>query len=226
MERSNATELVYAPRSRRNRTWLRLSRLVRSTLALTVSTAAAAHADVPVSGKGPQELAWVDQIVQDYKRVRSVGSAIVAIANPAGCVVYQRGFNSIPENAPMRIASIEKPLTAELIYELAAENRLSLGHYAFYLGQPESAWLGIEPAFGLGDDRLRDVTIEHLLHHQGGWYQNESGDPMFQTREIVPAVGGPLPGTREDVVRYVLSRPLDYTPGTGCDTEKSDPGSG
>ena len=77
-----------------------------------------------------------------------------------------------------------------------------------------------------GDGRLGDITVEHLLRHQGGWDETVEPlyDPMlnelyvsrqYNVTDIAAELGrrgGRL--ARADIVRYVLRQPLAFAPGS------------
>jgi Beta-lactamase len=81
------------------------------------------------------------------------------------------------------------------------------------LAQPGGGILHITP-FGTPDTRLKDITVQQLMDHQGGWDRDASGDPMFESIMIANALGVPSPPSQTDTVRYMMGRPLDFTPGT------------
>ena len=64
------------------------------------------------------------------------------------------------------------------------------------------------------EPRLRDITIRQLLQHTGGWDRDKSFDPMFRSERIASATNTPPPATAVNVIRYMLSRELDFDPGT------------
>jgi N-acyl-D-amino-acid deacylase len=64
------------------------------------------------------------------------------------------------------------------------------------------------------DPRMKDVTVRHLLQHTGGWNRDKSGDVMFQSLRIAKTLGIASPPSARDVIREVLSRPLDFDPGS------------
>jgi N-acyl-D-amino-acid deacylase len=63
------------------------------------------------------------------------------------------------------------------------------------------------------EPRFREVTIEQLLRHTGGWDRDRSFDPMFRPKKIADELGIAAPADSTAVVRYMLGRPLDFTPG-------------
>src|SRR5690606_35302102 len=62
--------------------------------------------------------------------------------------------------------------------------------------------------------RLADVTVRHLLMHQGGWNRDLVGDLTYREVTIAAAMGVSSPPGRWNTVRYILGRPLEHTPGT------------
>jgi CubicO group peptidase (beta-lactamase class C family) len=56
--------------------------------------------------------------------------------------------------------------------------------------------------------------VRELLHHTGGWDSTSSGDPMFRPLTIARAMGTDPPPSCETVIRYMLGKPLEFTPGT------------
>lgn len=69
------------------------------------------------------------------------------------------------------------------------------------------------PAGSTPDSRLADITVLHLLKHQGGW--GKGTEPMFLpvSRKAAEELGAPQPSTCETIIRYMMGRPLDYAPG-------------
>jgi N-acyl-D-amino-acid deacylase len=61
---------------------------------------------------------------------------------------------------------------------------------------------------------LKEVTIQHLLDHKGGWDRDAGFDPMFRPREIARALGKNGPASSEDVVHYMAGQPLQFDPGS------------
>ena len=51
------------------------------------------------------------------------------------------------------------------------------------------------------DDRLRSITIRHLLQHRGGWDRDVSFDPMFQSIRFAEALHCPPPAGPGEVIR-------------------------
>jgi N-acyl-D-amino-acid deacylase len=115
---------------------------------------------------------------------------------------------SIPvrESTLFRLASVTKPITAAIVRMLAREGRLTLDSRVFPL-------LELAPESERGDRRLNDITVEHLLNHQGGWDLAESFDPMFHQTEIRRDLNLAQAPEIHDIIRYMLRQPLQFDPG-------------
>ena len=58
--------------------------------------------------------------------------------------------------------------------------------------------------------------MQHLLDHAGGWNQFTSPvhDPVFRTIQISTNMGLNYPAAPTNVISWMFSKPLDFTPGT------------
>jgi CubicO group peptidase (beta-lactamase class C family) len=182
-----------------------------------------------------QELVIFDMLMQNYMADNDLDAGVLAISID-GCAVYQRGFgyarnmtDPLPENTPMRLASVEKPHTAAVIRHLVADGVIDLGDFVFDVGQdlrvgqraildasaPASTYYPYDGDYG--DPRLGEITIEHLLFHLGGWDRVIAYDPFgtAKTVEIGNATGSypSSPPGRTNIVRYMMSEPLQFGPG-------------
>ncbi|MGV3503144.1 MAG: serine hydrolase domain-containing protein [Adhaeribacter sp.] len=134
-----------------------------------------------------------------------------------GRLVYSQGFGLADSSLPaqprqlFRIASLSKPLTALAILQLQQQGRLKLSDKVF---GPK----GLLPyaAYPFTDRRLLQVTVQQLLQHTAGWdrHLNVGGDPMFNPVHIAREMGVPAPADAATIIRYVLKRPLDFSPGS------------
>lgn len=206
--------------------WLLFCLAVMFTLsAATIEVAHAERvnlaADLPMSGVPVPALAAFDQTMQQYMAERSIKAGELTVMKN-GVIVLERGYGwqdkseqrQLPPDALFRLASIIKPVTSAAIKKLAVAGKLSLSDPVFCLpGSPASCLLDIAP-FGTPDPRLKDVTVQNLLDHKGGWDRDLSGDPMFQSIAIANALGVASPPSKQDTVRYVMGQALDHTPGT------------
>lgn len=174
----------------------------------------------PVSGLPRAELTALDSAMNHFMRDRSISAGVLCVAKD-DTILYERGFGwrdfahtePLRASAPMRVASLAKPVTAAAIHKLVNQGDLTLTDNVFDLGQSGGGILTITP-FSTPDSRLKDITIQHLLDHKGGWDLTLSGDHTNRPLTIATALGVSLPPTQEQVIRWATGQPLDHTPGT------------
>jgi CubicO group peptidase (beta-lactamase class C family) len=63
------------------------------------------------------------------------------------------------------------------------------------------------------DKRVFDITVAHLLSHEGGWSQRY-GDQMFMPQVVAQQMNAPLPVDLKTIIRFALGKKLHFTPGT------------
>lgn len=121
------------------------------------------------------------------------------------------------------ISAISKAFTSIAILKLYDEGKIKLEAKVF--GQdgilPDiTPWNGDHV-----DERIYDITIENLLYHTAGWDYSHSdmADPMLNsallkrgttTKNITKDMNLKKSPTATDIISYMLSTRLDYTPGT------------
>ncbi len=136
-----------------------------------------------------------------------------------GRLVYNRGFGYsntssstfVQPNSVFRIASLSKPITSVGIMKLFEQGLLTLDSKVF----GPTGILNDTTYQNILDSRITDITVRHLLQHQGGWNRNISGDPMFNAYSIASYMGVPPPGDAITMIRYMLANTmLDFDPGT------------
>lgn len=113
------------------------------------------------------------------------------------------------EDHIFRIASVSKLITAAGIMKLEEQGRLSLDDKVF--GKD-----GILSEYGNSpiDRRYLDITVDNLLRHEGGFYE-EVLDPVFDTAEIMKMYGlDEVPDHRTLISTLFHRHPLRFTPGT------------
>jgi CubicO group peptidase (beta-lactamase class C family) len=178
-------------------------------------------ADLPMTGTYVPELQAVDTLLQNFMVGKPIPGGTITITHNDK-VIYERGIGysdasrlvPMPETALMRLASVSKPVTASAIHQLAKDGQLDLNAKVFNIAENEGI-LDITPYNGtLGDSRLRDITVQHLLEHQGGWNRDTAGDLAFRDVQIANAMGVPSPPGIANSAQYIVSRPLQFTPGT------------
>ncbi|MDE5797348.1 MAG: beta-lactamase family protein, partial [Muribaculaceae bacterium] len=111
----------------------------------------------------------------------------------------------------MRMASASKLVTAIAVMKLCEDGKLSLQSRVF---GPNGILNDNSYTEAMCDPRMLDITVDHLLLHQGGFGRG-AGDPMFTTREIMAAKHLDTPPTPEELIRIVLGRRIAFTPGAG-----------
>lgn len=170
------------------------------------------------TGTAVPALAPYDTFVRGLlSRYRIPGASIAITQN--GRLVFARGYGVMDANgAPVqpttlfRIASLSKVITSVAVMKLVEQGKLSLDGPAFALLPDLLAPPGTTP-----DPRLRDITIRQLLAHSGGWDRNKTPggfDPMFTPERVVAALRVASPPSTENIIRYMMGQPLDFTPGT------------
>jgi len=159
----------------------------------------------------------VEKSIRSFMHRWDVKGASVAVSKN-GKLIYARGFGLVDTVTreltepfhKFRIASISKLVTAVAVMKLAEEGRLSLNDKVF----GENAILN-DPYFSNPKDiRAYDITVAHLLSHEGGWSQRW-GDQMFMPLTIADQMGVELPVDTKTIIRFALDKRLHFTPGTG-----------
>lgn len=124
------------------------------------------------------------------------------------------GLASAPfGSAVSRTASIIKPVTAAAIQQLATKGTLALSDRVFCTGANTPCWLPSDLLPAGADARAKDITIAHLIAHEGGWDKTVSGDPAAMEATIRDSLGLQRPPVRAEIIRYVMAKPLDAAPG-------------
>ena len=131
---------------------------------------AQAETTLPVSGPAVPELVAFDDAMLAFMDEKGIEAGLLGVMKD-GVVVLERGYGwqdsghaeGLPATAMMRIASVTKPLTAAAIRRLVDQGLIGLDDYVFDLGQAEGGLLGLTPFLSLGDARLADITVQHLL---------------------------------------------------------------
>jgi CubicO group peptidase (beta-lactamase class C family) len=150
----------------------------------------------------------IAEIANGFLRTHGVPGLSVAVARQ-GQIVYAQGFGladpatgeEVTPDKLFRIASISKPFTAVALFALIEKGRLHLDDKVFGAG----GILGFD--FGTRPYRryVEDITVEHLLTHTAGGWQNDGADPMFSNFAMNHA----------QLVSWTLDNvPLKNAPGT------------
>ena len=169
----------------------------------------------PVSGKTHQDFAPFDEMMMRFVEEHDVPGAALAVTRNSR-VVYSRGFGhaDVEQKLPVRpdslfrIASVSKPITAVAVLQLVQASKFGLNDRVFDV-LPATDWLPSKH-----DERLKRISVKQLLQHTAGWDRDKSFDPIGVPHKVATVVNHPLPVSPEDVVRYTLTLPLDFDPGT------------
>lgn len=158
-----------------------------------------------------------DRAFGSFLRKWNIAGASVAVSE-GGKLVFAKGYGladttdsvSVEPYHRFRIASISKLVTAVAIMKLCEEGKMTPGDRVFgpegILDDPEFS----EPK----DKRAFNITVTHLLNHEGGWSQRY-GDQMFMPHVVADAMGVPTPVSTSTIVRFALGKRLHFTPGQG-----------
>ena len=194
--------------------------LAASVVCVSLFLAAQALAEMPITGKPAPDLAVLDQEMTQFMQQHDISAGSLSVMKDGKMVLHhvygwQDEQRKVPlrEDAIFRVASVTKPFTAAAIRKLIAEGKFRLKTKVFRLPGSEEGLLELEP-LGEPDPRLKDVTVDHLLHHRGGWNRKLAGDLTYQEKDIAKAFGVPSPPGRELTVRYIMGQPLQHDPGT------------
>lgn len=162
------------------------------------------------------EMKVMDMTIARFLKKWNVAGASVALVKD-GKLLYAKGFGvsdldtreAVQPSHIFRVASISKLITAVAIMKLHEEQKLHLDNPVF---GPKGI-LNDSIYSYYSDPRIPEITVRHLLQHQGGW-SRKGDDPMFMPLEIAKKMGVQPPASEEVVIRYVLTKPLDFSPGT------------
>lgn len=175
---------------------------------------------LPWGGESAPGLAPFDWAMTTYMKKNHITAGLLGVMKD-GEVILQRSYGwSDPErkeplapDALMRIASLTKSFTAAAVRHLIDSGVISYDDPVFDLDGDGSGLLKIRPFPALGDKRLRQITVEHLLEHRGGWDSDSAGDLTFAELEVTESMGVSSPPSRHDVARWILGHPLQFKPG-------------
>lgn len=162
------------------------------------------------------QLAPFDRLMTEFLEKNQVPGAALAVVYE-NRLVLARGYGwsnqeeklAVEPTSMFRIASLSKPLTAVAIFKLVEAGKLSLDDKVFDLLKLQDE---VPEGYSL-DPRWREITIDQLLHHTGGWDRDVSFDAMFRAVEIAEQLEVPAPAKPWDVIRYMLGQSLDFDPG-------------
>jgi CubicO group peptidase (beta-lactamase class C family) len=163
------------------------------------------------------EFAGLERTINSFMRRWEIAGASVAVAKE-GKLVFAKGFGFADKNSNLhvepynkfRIASISKLLTAVAIMKLSEQGKLSVYDRVFGNEGILNDSVFNDPR----DKRIYNITIAHLLSHEGGW-STRWGDQMFMPLVVAENMGLKPPVDTKTIVRFALNKNLHFTPGTG-----------
>ncbi|OHB56512.1 MAG: hypothetical protein A2Y07_09325 [Planctomycetes bacterium GWF2_50_10] len=165
---------------------------------------------VPVTGANAVNVKLLDEVMLKYRKKIGCSAATLAISKQ-GRIMYRRGYGwidmerTIPTGPDtlIGIASCGKSMCAASIRQLAKERRLDLNGKVFEM-------LAIKPQGPIRDERVKDITINHVLAHMGGW----GADPGWAAMERARKAGFKDPIAMETILGFIMTEPLEDEPGT------------
>jgi CubicO group peptidase (beta-lactamase class C family) len=171
---------------------------------------------LPASGPIVPELAPLRQAMTNYMSVNNFKAGTIALMKDSR-LVFREGYGWRDTNLSIvihpdnicRLASVSKPITISAITKLVNDGKLTMGTKVY-------SYLGIQPWGGvLADSRIANITVQNLVDHSGGWYGGGSGaEWVFRTIDVSSAMGLDYPAAASNIISWVFSKPLDFTPGT------------
>src|SRR4028118_1828342 len=153
-----------------------------------------------------------------------------------GKLIYMRAFGTANQAGTeatqpyhmFRIASVSKPITSVAIMKLIENGQLNLSDKVFGPG----GILNTDPYFAnanISDQRVYNITIQHLLEHSAGWNRNlpmppgplspypfsyPHSDPIAFPLHVTQTLGEANPVTRRALIKFSIQKGLDFAPGT------------
>jgi N-acyl-D-amino-acid deacylase len=181
---------------------------------ITTPTFFPAGTAIPATGPDVPNVAALDALVGDMIRKWNLPGVTFALARD-GRLLVARGYGYqdyearqlMQPDTMIRVASVSKFITSLAIMRLRDRGQLDLD-------QPFMNILTEYSVASGGDPRLRNITLRHLLQHSGGWNRTLFEDWTNQPFVVSRALGIPTPPICPDVIRYAMTQPLQFDPGT------------
>ena len=160
------------------------------------------------------DLKTIDAAVNGAMSSSNTAGLSLAIAHQ-GRLVFAKSYGSADKAAGtplrtshrLRMASVSKPITSIEIMHLVEAGQLRLSDRVFGRGALLGERYGTESTYA--DPRVLNITVQNLLEHTGGGWDNDGGDgtddPMFTHTDL---------GTEALITEILKTVPLEYAPGT------------
>jgi len=171
---------------------------------------------LPATGPDPAGVEAFDDAVPELVTTNGFPGATVAVME-RDRLVFARGYGyagpatdtPVAPGALFRVGSLSKPVTALAVLTLAERGALSLEDRATEILSD------LVPDSGLGDERLADVTVRHLVRQTAGFANRSIGfDPIFEPRRVAQSRGEDSPASAEATVTFAFDQSLAFDPGT------------
>lgn len=168
----------------------------------------------PSTGTAVPNYAPLDRAVLEF--MGRIGcQASTAAVSRQGKLLFSRGYGwsdahkkkpTAPDSL-MRIAGLTQPITAAAVKKLIRERKIAPETRAF-------DFLHFKPPAGSHPDpRLDRITVGLLLENKAGWDAEAAFDPFTRLREIRKSLRLARRPRQADIIRYMLSQPLQFDPG-------------
>jgi len=187
---------------------------------LTIASTLSVRAQIPIEGFPVPDLSVLDDEMTSFMESNDISAGSLSVMRNGAIIFHHTyGWSDQEKTVPLdtdalfRVASVTKPFTAAAIRKLISEGKLTLNTKVFSLGVPSAGILDHAP-FGTPDSRLKNITIDHLINHLGGWDLSIAGDLTFRERQIADEMDVPKPPGRDNTIRYTMGQPLQYDPGS------------
>lgn len=181
------------------------------------------------------EMSSCDNLVSQLLTQYDIPGATFALAKD-GKLVYMRGFGHADLDGQeatqpyhlFRIMSISKSITGIAVTKLVEDGQLSFSDKVF---GPDGIFAN-NTYFNnatVTDNRIYDITVQHLLEHTGGWNQNvdctptpvapyawgtTNCDPISFPLHVSQVLGESNPVSEQALIRFLMEKGVQATPGT------------
>lgn len=181
---------------------------IGSALCVSGATRSAARpAFIYLHGHQPDYFGAARDKAEEFRKKYEVPGLSVAIARNES-LVCAMGLGSadtesrrpVKPDSLFRIASVSKPITSVTLFRLIEQGKLKLTDTVFGDGSIFGREFG-SPPYLAGID---SITIEHLMTHTAGGWQNDGQDPMFHHTDM----------DQHDLIKWTIAnQPLKNMPG-------------
>jgi CubicO group peptidase (beta-lactamase class C family) len=186
------------------------------TCALITNSAIAQLNEIPSNGISLEGTESFDNEIKNLLKEWNVPGASIAVAKN-GKLILAKGYGfadkttkkEITNNSVSRVGSITKTLTAVITFKLIEKGQLNLDDKILPILERGN----ITP-LKIYDERIKNITVRHLLEHSAGWDRNKSGDPVFMPLlQDISRRQNESPVSSTAITKYALEQKLDFSPG-------------